>query len=175
MTVIYGLIDPRTDEMRYIGKAVDADKRYKGHMRDSRVRDTPVYRWIRKLFSMGMRPDMLVLSECDDWKSEERRLIASARKRGYSLLNVADGGDEPYCPPEIRAANGKRNAAVREADPKRKAVHRYLRNMGSILGQVKHWDEERRRKFSHALDAAKAMAKADPEAFYAWIAARGHG
>ena len=107
---IYGLVDPRDGSIRYIGKANDPASRLKGHMRDRFRRDTPVYRWMRKV---GM-PGLVVLSaDCDDWRQEERRLIAEARARGDRLLNVADGGDEPYCPPEVRSNNGRRVSASR--------------------------------------------------------------
>ena len=106
---IYALTDPRTGAVRYIGKANDPAKRLKGHMRDARRRQTPVYAWINKLVRLGMAPGLLVLeADCADWRESERRLIAEARARGDRLLNVADGGDEPHCPPEVRKANSDR-------------------------------------------------------------------
>lgn len=110
MASIYALTDPKTGEVRYIGKANDPEARLKSHMRDSRRRDTPVYQWIRK----HGRPGMVVLaSDCDDWRVEEIRLIAEARARGDRLLNIADGGDEPFCRPEVRAENGAKVAKKR--------------------------------------------------------------
>lgn len=102
---IYGLYDPRTGALRYIGKANDATKRLKSHLRDASRRDTPVYRWLRKLRADGLAPQMLVLEAAKDWREAERRLIALSRARGDSLLNVADGGDEPFCSPELRKGN----------------------------------------------------------------------
>lgn len=46
---IYALRDPRDGNLRYIGKANNAEKRLKSHMKDSRHRKTPVYAWFRKL------------------------------------------------------------------------------------------------------------------------------
>lgn len=107
MTAIYALTDPRDGEVRYIGKANDARKRLRGHLRDARRRRTPVYNWINKLARLGLEPGMTVLVECDPecWKDEERRLIAEHRASGR-LLNVAEGGDEPHCPLEVRRRNG---------------------------------------------------------------------
>jgi hypothetical protein len=113
MTEIYGLLDPGTGELRYIGKANNSRKRLASHLRDSRRRDTPVYRWIRKLLSKGLAPELVVLAECDDWKAKEIELIAKARGFGFRLLNVADGGDEPHCPMEVRRKNGRKSAAKR--------------------------------------------------------------
>lgn len=106
MAAIYGLFDAN-GELRYIGKANDPKKRLASHMRDARRRDTPVYRWIRK----NGAPILEVLEDnCEDWKASERRLIAEARSRGDKLLNVADGGDEPLCPIEVRRENGRKSS-----------------------------------------------------------------
>lgn len=103
---IYGLLDPATGEIRYIGKANRPSQRYAGHIRDARRRNTPVYCWIRSLEEAGKRPRLKVLVDgSDDWRRDERVLIASARSRGDRLLNIADGGDEPHCEYEIRRAN----------------------------------------------------------------------
>ena len=104
---IYALCHPQTGEVRYIGKANDAQKRLKSHIRDSRTRKTPVYSWIRKLQSSGLAPSIRVLEVADDWIEAEKRLIALHREGGR-LLNLADGGDEPFCSAETRSANGKR-------------------------------------------------------------------
>jgi hypothetical protein len=45
--IIYGLFDPRTGELRYVGKARDPQKRLKGHL--AARRRTPVYDWIGAL------------------------------------------------------------------------------------------------------------------------------
>lgn len=132
---IYGLICPDTGRVRYVGKANDSVKRYKSHMRDSRgpKGHTPVYCWFRKLASEGKRPGMLVLETVapeGDWRNAERRLIAEHRALG-KMLNVADGGDEPHCPTETRAANGARNAKAR--DPLVWNVRRFMGTEASCL------------------------------------------
>lgn len=98
---VYGLYD-KVGNLRYIGKANNAENRLASHMRDSVRRDTPVYRWIRK----NGKPEMRILElDCADWKESERRLIAEARASGARLLNVAEGGDEPHCSIEVRRKN----------------------------------------------------------------------
>ena len=108
MAEIYGLFDA-SGGLRYIGKANNSAKRLSGHMRDARRRRTPVYDWINK----HGRPEMRVLHICrdgEDWRIIEKRLIAEARERGERLLNLADGGDEPFCPIEVRRANGRKSS-----------------------------------------------------------------
>lgn len=104
---IYALIDPRDGAIRYIGKANDSAKRLKSHIRDARRRRTPVYDWLNKLMAMGLAPSVVILETCEDWIEAEKRHIAQARAQGMRLLNVAEGGNEPYCSPETRAANGR--------------------------------------------------------------------
>ena len=57
---------------------------------------------------------MTVLEWCDatDWQKAERKWIAHYRSLG-PLLNLADGGDEPHCPIDVRRSNGAKVAAIR--------------------------------------------------------------
>ena len=129
---IYALSCPKTGAVRYIGKANDSAKRLKSHIRDSRRRNTPVYAWIRKLQSEGLFPTMAVLEVTDDWEEAERRLITLHRQEG-KLLNVADGGDEPYCSTEVRAGNGRKVAKLIHDDPYRHAVWCLKSRMTGLL------------------------------------------
>lgn len=129
LPVIYGLYD-KDGVLRYIGKANDAQRRLKSHMRDARRRNTPLYAWLRK---HGV-PEIRVLeADCEDWVEAERRLIAEARAQGVALLNLADGGDQPSCPAEVRATNGRRNARAVHDDPERKRFWRLKKEMGALL------------------------------------------
>lgn len=134
---IYALTDPRTGAVRYIGKAVDAAKRFKGHIRDSRRRTTPVYCWIKALAEKGYTPGLCILARvpADRWQAEERRMIAEGRATGLKLLNLADGGDQPSCPRSTRAANGVATARLIHNDPDRKAVWKLKQRMGLSLKQ----------------------------------------
>lgn len=124
---IYALCCPDTGEIRYIGKANDPMARLKSHLRDARRRRTPVYDWMNSLFRAGKVPQLRVLMQSQDWKADERRLIAEHRATGSRLLNLADGGDEPHCPTEVRAANGRRNAQIRCLTAEAKRL-KYLRH-----------------------------------------------
>lgn len=134
MAEIYALVDPLTREIRYIGKANDARKRFKGHLSEKR-RKTPVYCWISALQEKGFIPELKILATCEpeEWKEAERNAIAEARKNNSRLLNVADGRDEPYCPTEVRIANGKRAAITRTNTPLKARVYYLKRELGSLL------------------------------------------
>lgn len=129
MVVIYGLFD-NEGNLRYIGKANNHHARLKSHMRDARRRNTPLYSWLRKHGA----PEMRVIRECgDDWRDAEREEIAHARARGERLLNLADGGDEPFCPPHIRAENGRRVAKSRTSTPKQKRFWELKQQLAVLL------------------------------------------
>lgn len=172
---IYGLIDPRCGMIRYIGKANDPAKRFASHVRDSARRMTPVYAWFRKLASLGLEPEMLVLTECENWEAEERRLIAVARAGGHKLLNVAEGGDQPHCPHEVRSANGHKGARAREDDIVKRTIHRFMRNVGYALAEYrKGGDAQRIQKLAAAMAVLRRRAKEDPNLLYGQIIARGY-
>lgn len=131
---IYALIDPRDGRVRYIGKANNAEARFKAHLREKR-RVTPVYCWIGKLRKLGLTPALNVISVCSacDWQNHERAAIAEARATSDGLLNVADGGDEPYCPTKVRADNGRKNAALRVSTELKAKVYKLKQIMGKHL------------------------------------------
>lgn len=110
---IYGLYDNHGN-LRYIGKANNSVKRLKTHFSDARRRKTPVYCWINSMLANGLMPQMKVLkiTDQDSWAIDEKTLIFEARLRGERLLNLADGGDQPKCPIEVRRANGAKNAKM---------------------------------------------------------------
>ena len=95
MIEIYGLYDPETLELRYVGKAKDSQKRLKTHILD-RGRNRPVCRWVNSVVESGKIPVLKVLEVVpdDQWEQAERRLIAEHRKTA-KLLNLADGGAMP--------------------------------------------------------------------------------
>ena len=142
---IYALCDPVSGEIRYVGKANCSVKRLTGHLRDAKRKDTPVCRWIRKLGISSLVPALQILETvpASEWKDAERRLIGLHRAAGTRLLNVADGGDQPFCPLEVRQRNGRGNAASihgAHADPKRKAMWKLLQSLGVSL--KKGWASE---------------------------------
>lgn len=97
-TYIYALTDPRTEEVRYIGKTVnEPSDRLKGHVKEAQ-RGVRVYKydWIRSLLSLGLEPNVSVLEIVfipNDWQERERWWIAFAREWGFRLTNLTDGGE----------------------------------------------------------------------------------
>jgi hypothetical protein len=140
---IYALCCPDLGDVRYVGKANDSVKRFKSHLRDSRRRNTPVYCWFRKLAAEGKVPKLIVLDVVTEgpWEAVERRRIAEYRASGARLLNLADGGDQPFCSTEQRAANGRAtgraNVASLHNDPAKRRIWELKKGMGSALKFLK--------------------------------------
>jgi hypothetical protein len=94
MGVIYGLCDPDTGEIRYVGKTVGIAKdRLKGHLKASRTGKAHLHKWVRSL--KGRSPTVTILDRGPArWLDDlERWWIAYCRRMGYRLTNHTDGGD----------------------------------------------------------------------------------
>lgn len=96
MTFIYGLIDPRTEEVRYIGKSNDPQERLRQHMKCRTVDQTYKAKWLRQLKSSGIAPILIILEQCEEetWEACEISWIAFGRQRGWPLTNTCDGGGQ---------------------------------------------------------------------------------
>ncbi len=118
---IYALIDPTTNDVRYIGKADDVMSRFASHCHSIRTRNTPVYQWMRELQKAGLKPLVASLERVDasEWEDAERRVIAEYRNAG-TLLNVADGGNQPYI-------------VEMHADPFKKRIWSIKKEFGHLL------------------------------------------
>lgn len=135
MVEIYGLHDPDTGELRYVGKANNAAQRLKSHITNCHRVHTPVTSWIAALLKAGKLPVMKVMEVVakDEWEAAERRLIAQHRLTA-KLLNVADGGAVPH-----QTRDQRRNAAraANESMSKRSKAWKQFqaakRDMGRLL------------------------------------------
>lgn len=91
---VYGLIDPRNNQLRYVGKTSDPRGRLYAHK--SRKGKSHRANWIQQLKSEGLLPVMIVLetlsSDVDAYQAE-REWISMVRSWGAALCNHADGGE----------------------------------------------------------------------------------
>lgn len=95
---IYGLIDPRTKLVRYVGLSTTGIKRPQQH-RSAQQRDPKLYksRWISELERCGLTFELVVLEitreNWDEVCAAEKWWIAYGRASGWPLTNLTDGGD----------------------------------------------------------------------------------
>lgn len=92
--VIYGLIDPRTEMLRYIGKTSNISNRMRDHY-SFRVPSTHKECWLHDLRELSMKPDIFILEDVDanSWECAERYWIEQFKFMGADLTNGTSGGD----------------------------------------------------------------------------------
>ena len=90
--IIYGLRDPRTNQIRYIGRSSSWKTRPDQHRRDARrpSDQSPKSVWIRELIDAGLDYEMIVMEQCDTREASmdaERKWIAEGWRLGWPLFN----------------------------------------------------------------------------------------
>ena len=93
--IIYGLIDPRTLLVRYVGKTARGLQRVRRHDKKRTSDQTHCANWVRSLQRLGLRHLWCVLDECSFQKLSEQECwwIAYGRACGWPLTNHSEGGD----------------------------------------------------------------------------------
>ena len=97
---IYCLIDPIDNQIRYVGKSVNPEKRYTYHI-NPHPTDTNKHKknWINKLRDNDLLPELFIIDEIncdgDEWIIYEQYWISQIRSWGFDLLNYSIGGDKP--------------------------------------------------------------------------------
>jgi hypothetical protein len=92
---IYGLLDPRTEQLRYIGKTKNSlSKRLSQHIHDSKKRTTHRGSWIKSLAVLDLLPLVVEFDAViGDGCAEEIAAIGIARSLGCRLTNATAGGE----------------------------------------------------------------------------------
>lgn len=167
---IYALCCPDIGEVRYIGKANDMEKRLKSHVADMGRRDYPLYRWMRKLNRECKLPVVKAISTACDatWQQEEIDAIRRARESGARLLNIADGGQSPFCPHEVRVENGRKAAIARVSTEEKRRYQEVKYRAREVVKWLKSrgkWDEPLGLKVRSAM---RLLASRKPEYFSKW-------
>lgn len=94
-TNIYMLIDPRTNMVRYVGKANNVSQRYKAHLNRARKHQIHKKNWIEQLKKEGLKPiiEVIDIVPIDNWIFWETYWISQMRTWGFDLINYTNGGD----------------------------------------------------------------------------------
>lgn len=94
--LVYGLVDPRTGHLRYVGKSTSGMRRPRAHCTPANLRKgTHKANWLRQLVADGTRPEITVLQECsgpEELYDLEQGWISYFRGLGAPLTNATDGG-----------------------------------------------------------------------------------
>lgn len=94
---IYGLIDPLSNELRYVGKSIKPNNRLRKHISERFTHDSYKDRWIRKIVDQGVRPELIIIDEVPygEWQFWEQHYISYYKMIGCRLTNGTIGGDQP--------------------------------------------------------------------------------
>jgi GIY-YIG catalytic domain/NUMOD3 motif len=98
LAYIYALSDPRTKEIRYVGKTFDLKQRLWQHQHDvKKGLNTKKTGWIKSLLKDGYWPTIEELesfpeNEFEQWQEAERFWIETLRFYGFRLTNMDSGG-----------------------------------------------------------------------------------
>jgi len=138
MVYIYILIDPRTNEIRYLGKTNNPKRRKSEHLSEyNKSRNTPQKmthkdKWIKQLKKVGLKPIMEIFDtvpqeEEDFW---ECHYISLLKSWGIELTNLTDGGDNP----PIRFGND--NVFIKNKDVREKILAMNKSRKGKTLVEL---------------------------------------
>lgn len=106
--LIYGLVDPRDGQLRYIGKSSSGRRRPQAHGSPSYLARDTTYKanWIRSLKSLGLSYKIVIIHEFQEPEIlglAETFWIAYFRGLGAKLTNLTDGGEGYNLTPEHKA------------------------------------------------------------------------
>lgn len=94
--LVYSLTDPRSGEIRYIGKSCKGLKRPIEHVLPSQLKTkSKKNSWVKSLLAAGLAPNILILKSCvdkHDASLSEIEAIAAANSLGIRITNMTKGG-----------------------------------------------------------------------------------
>lgn len=138
---IYGLTEPNSEFVRYVGYAKNLDGRFRSHLKEAAIKaGTHKLYWLRKLFREGKQPGIVTLEVTTvEHRVEREQYWIAKLKLTNNLVNSTKGGDGLIDPTDdVRKRIGRASSLRMKGVPKP-----YLR--GRPL------TEETRKRISEAL------------------------
>jgi hypothetical protein len=90
---IYGLVDPRTGLVSYVGKSNDPEKRFISHLNQLNVKTNKID-WIKQLIKQKLVPELVIIDECIDENVNYLEIfwIKHFKVLNSELTNMTEGG-----------------------------------------------------------------------------------
>lgn len=140
LVAIYALIDPRDNDIRYIGRANCEIERFKAHLTDTY--ESYKVRWIAKLKELNLQPILQVICRVPEieWEETEKMFIAFYKSIGCRLTNLSAGGDglsvmAPKSPEFRRKRSINQSAYIKTQEFKPIIKKIALKNLGQKRSQ----------------------------------------
>lgn len=84
---VYGLRDPRSGRVMYIGASTNVEARYRSHLCSSSGGGFEKLKWVRELERAGLAPDLVLFEQTEPARLKAAEAVWVA---GYRLLGEAD-------------------------------------------------------------------------------------
>lgn len=94
--IVYGLTDPRSGLIRYVGKSAKGLRRPRDQVHHAPRENNYKAKWIRQLLRLGLDYGIAILEVCitpEELSEAEKKWIAKLRNDGLPLTNLTDGGE----------------------------------------------------------------------------------
>ncbi len=161
-TFIYGLFDPITNKLRYVGKTNNPSNRLRQHVYAANhytKKNTHVLNWVRKLLRNGEKPKLKVLEEVsiNNWQEAEVRWIDACRNLGIDLVNTTEGGRAPVATEETRRKISESKKGRHHSEETKRKIA--LKSMGRQANLGNRHTQETKEKIS----LSKKGRKSTPE------------
>lgn len=160
---IYALVDPRTGEIRYVGKTyMPLNKRLSLHLSNVKRHEEKNHRyyWLHSLISVNLSPEIRLLETCskEDWIEREQYWVARGKELGWNLTNTTIGGEgisgwhhSEETKQKMREKRGNKHPNYgRKASPETRAKLSEMRK-GNKYALGYKYTEERKKSYSERM------------------------
>lgn len=155
---VYGLKDPISSNIRYIGKGLNPKLRLKDHLSVKEPGVSHKDRWIISLRKLGLIPELIIMeiTTFDKINDREKFWIAEYRSLGFNLTNQTAGGDGGGVPGWKPSEETKRRMS--KSATGRKASEEARINM-SRAASISHIGNTNLLGYKHTEEAREKMSK----------------